>query len=227
MSHLPHAGARGAATVVSIQTGHIAPLGPEGVASAFVKRPVSGPVRIGALGLEGDQQADLTVHGGTDKAVYFYPAEHYPRWAADVPQHAGDLVPGGFGENLTVTGLVEETVAIGDVFAVGDVLLGVTQPRQPCFKLGLRFADNTLGKIMLQTGRTGWYARVLKPGTLVAGDTIARTAHPNPAWTVARFNLFLLTKRDHRPDLTELAALDGLAEEWKRRAWERLAELPR
>ncbi|MDP1661747.1 MAG: MOSC domain-containing protein, partial [Phycisphaerales bacterium] len=215
MSHLHHAGTRGIASVVSIQIGRTAPLGPEGVASAFVKRPVSGPVRVGALGLEGDEQADLTVHGGTDKAVYLYPAEHYPRWAADVPRHAGDLVPGGFGENLTVTGLDEETVAIGDVFAVDDVLLRVTQPRQPCFKLGLRFADNTLGKIMLQTGRTGWYARVMKPGTLQTGATIARSDHPNPAWTVARFNRFLLSKRDDRAELTELAALDGLADEWK------------
>ncbi len=227
MSTLPHTGTRAAATLISIQTGRIAPLGPEGVASAFVKRPVAGPVHIGTLGLEGDQQADLTVHGGPDKAVYIYPAEHYAAWAADAPHHTEALTPGGFGENLTISSFDESTIAIGDTLAIGTSLLQVTQPRQPCFKLSLRFGDNTLGKVMLQTGRTGWYTRVLRPGTIRAGDAVERASHPNPRWTIARFNRFLLTRRDDPADLTELATLEGLAEDWKHRAALRLSEHPR
>lgn len=213
------------ASVLSVQVGPTAPLGPEGVPSAFVKVPVSGAVRVGPLGFDGDEQADQSVHGGPEKAVYFYPAEHYPRWAADVPRHAPTLVPGGFGENLTVSMLDEETVCIGDTFTVGTAQMQVTQPRQPCFKLGLRFGDNSLGKIMMQTGRTGWYARVLKGGHVQAGDEVVTVARPNPTWTVARFNRFALSQRDNRADLSELVVLDGLARGWRRRAAEWLGKL--
>jgi MOSC domain-containing protein YiiM len=216
-----------AASIVSIQVGRTAPLGPDGVPSGFVKTPVSGPVEAGTLGFEGDEQADLTVHGGPDKAVYFYPAAHYPRWAADVPRHQPILVPGAFGENLTVSELDEGSVCIGDVVTVGAAEMQVTQPRQPCFKLGLRFEDNTLGRIMMETGRTGWYARVLKGGPVSPGDGVRTVARANPAWTVARFNRFILSKRDDRADLAELADLEGLAAGWKRRAVEWLDKLRR
>lgn len=209
-----------APTVVSIQTGRIAALGPEGVPSGFVKSPVTGPVRIGRLGLAGDEQADLTVHGGVDKAVYLYSFEHYERWVADVPAHRATLIPGGFGENLTVTALDEDSVCIGDTFRIGTAVLQVTQPRQPCFKLGLRFGDNSLGKRMMQTGRSGWYARVLHEGSAHTGDALLRTAHPNPTWSIARFNRFILSRRDSATDLAELATLEGLAEGWRLRAAE-------
>lgn len=207
-------------TVVSIQTGRIAPLGPEGVASGFVKSPVAGPVRIGRLGLEGDEQADLTVHGGPDKAVYCYSFDHYCRWLDELPRHRLALVPGGFGENLTLTILDEDAVCIGDTFTLGTATLQVTQPRQPCFKLGLRFGDNSLGKHMMQTGRSGWYVRVLHEGTVRTGDTVQFTARPNPGWSVTRFNRFILSRRDDVRDLTELASLEGLAPEWRSRATE-------
>ena len=153
-------------SVLSLQMGRIAPLGPKAVPSAFVKTTVSGSVTAQRLGLEGDEQADLSVHGGPDKAVYFYPSEHYPRWAADVPRHERLLLPGAFGENVTTIGLDEQTVSIGDVLAIGSAEMQVTQPRQPCFKLGLRFGDNTLGRIMMQSGRTGWYVRRLAAGRI-------------------------------------------------------------
>jgi len=123
------------ARVASVQVGRIAPLGPESVPSAFVKLPVTGPVHAATLGLAGDEQADLTVHGGPDKAVYLYPSEHYPLWLRDVPRHAQTLMAGAFGENITTSGLEEATVAIGDVFRIGTAEVQVTQPRQPCFKL--------------------------------------------------------------------------------------------
>ena len=212
------------ARAVSVQVGRIAPLGTPGVPSGFVKSAVRGPVQVGTLGLNGDEQADLTVHGGPDKAVYMYPAEHYPRWLQDVPRHSNILVAGAFGENLTTTGLNEDSVSIGDVFRIGSSEVQVTQPRQPCFKLGLRFNDGSLGRIMMQTGRTGWYVRVLKTGSLQSGDEIHVLRRPNPQWTIARFNALLLSRREAKGAFAQLAALEGLAHVWKQAAEEALRE---
>ncbi|CAN5773156.1 MOSC domain-containing protein [soil metagenome] len=201
--------------VVSIQIGRIAPLGSSGVPSGFVKLAVEGPIEVRTLGLAGDEQADLTVHGGPDKAVYFYPSEHYDPWRRDVPRHAAALVPGAFGENLTTLGFAESTIAIGDVLEIGSSVMQVTQPRQPCFKLGLRFADNTLGRTMLRTGRTGWYARVLQNGVIHAHDGIRIVRRPSPEWTITRFNEFLVRRSASSTDLNELVDLEGLAGGWR------------
>ena len=107
--------------IVSVQVGHVAPLGPKQVPSAFVKRPISGRVMVQRLGLAGDQQADLRVHGGPDKAVYCYPIEHYAKWLAELPSAEALLVPGGFGENLTTLGFDEDGVCIGDILRIGSV----------------------------------------------------------------------------------------------------------
>jgi MOSC domain-containing protein YiiM/ketosteroid isomerase-like protein len=173
-------------SIVSVQVGRVAPLGPAGVPSGFVKRPVSGTVAVTPLGLLGDEQADLRIHGGPEKAVYLYPEEHYERWRALFPEHAAALVPGGFGENLTTRGLDEATICIGDVLIVGTARLQVTQPRQPCFKLGLRFDDPRLARAMISHGLSGWYARVLDPGTVEANAPIRLFDRPNPEWPVAR-----------------------------------------
>lgn len=202
-------------SVLSLQIGRIAPLGSKQVPSAFVKQPISGAARAERLGLAGDEQADLTVHGGPDKAVYFYPSEHYPRWAADVPRHEGILLPGAFGENVTTTEIDEQSIAIGDILAVGSTQMQVTQPRQPCFKLGLRFADPTLGRLMMQSGRTGWYVRVLQPGELKAGDEIRVVRRPNPEWTINRFNRHVLNQSATVDELKELSEIEGLAEDWR------------
>lgn len=204
-------------SVLSVQVGRIAPLGPLGEPSAFVKTTVSGPVQLAELGIEGDEQADLSVHGGPDKAVYFYPAENYALWMQDVPQHERLLVPGGFGENVTINGLNEESVSIGDLFRIGTAEVQVTQPRQPCFKLGLRFDDSSLGRIMMQTRRTGWYVRVVTPGVLQAGDAIEVLKRSNPGWTIARFAEFIRDKRVVKEELDELLTLEGLADGWKQR----------
>jgi len=211
-----------APTVISIQVGRIAPLGPEGVPSGFVKTPVSGPVEVGPLGLRGDEQADLTVHGGIDKAVYVYPSEHYASWIADVPRHEPVLVPGAFGENFTIRGIDEDAASVGQVFRIGTTELQVTQPRLPCSKLALRFDDATLGRIMMQTARTGWYMRVLKPGVVEAGDEIHILAQPNPAWTIARFARFIPVRRASLAEFAELATLEGIPEYWKYAAAEAL-----
>src|SRR5262249_18977648 len=156
----------------SVQVGQVAPLGPDGVPSAFAKSPARRPVPVGRLGLAGDAQADQVVHGGPDKAVYLYPAEHYDGWSRELPQHAALLVPGGFGENITTLGFDEDAVCIGDVYRTGSALLQVTQPRQPCFKLGLRFGDSRLPRAFLQSGRSGWYARVLEDGIIAGLDRV-------------------------------------------------------
>src|ERR1700730_8417302 len=136
----------------SIEAGKFTPLGSSGVLSGLDKRIVRAPVKIVPLCLTGDEQADFSVHSGPDKTVYFYPSEHYATWTREFPEHRELLARGGFGENLTTAGLIENTVAIGDVFSVGNALLQVTQPRQPCFKLAIPFDDPRLGRAMLRSG---------------------------------------------------------------------------
>ncbi|WIY05670.1 MOSC domain-containing protein [Amycolatopsis mongoliensis] len=133
------------------------------VLSAITKAPVTAPrLKLTELNLDGDRQADLTVHGGVDKAVYVYPAEHYPAWAAD----GFDASPGDFGENISLTGVTEDDVRIGDVWAWGDALVQVSQPRQPCFKLAMKTGRKDVVPAMIDSGRCGWYLRVLRPGTV-------------------------------------------------------------
>ena len=175
-------------SIVSVQVGGIAPLGPKGVPSGFIKRPVNEPVMAGRFGLAGDRQADRRVHGGPDKAIYCYPVEHYASWRTVVPQHVALLVPGGLGENLTTEGLDEDDVAIGDTFRIGRATAQVTQPRQPCFKLALRFEDPQMVKAMVRSGFSGWYLRVLDAGQIRAGTPITLIDRPNPAWSITRFN---------------------------------------
>src|SRR5436305_12779557 len=122
-------------TLLSVQTGRVAPLGPEEVPSGIVKTARAGAVTVGPLGLDGDEQAELTVHGGPEKAVYAYAAAHYAAWTDEHPEHQGQLVAGGFGENLTVAGMLERDLCVGDIHRIGTALLQVCQPRQPCFKL--------------------------------------------------------------------------------------------
>lgn len=202
---------RGASTdagiVISVQVGRGAPLGPEEIMSGFVKTPVQGGVLVGRLGLDGDEQVDLSVHGGPDKAVYAYASRHYPVWRAQFPRHAGLLVPGGLGENLTVDACDETDVCINDVVSVGTVMLQVTQPRQPCFKFALRFEDVAMPRAMLQNGFSGWYYRVLEPGTLAAGATIRLEERPTPAWPIERVNRQIIQRRGTAADRAEYLRL--------------------
>jgi MOSC domain-containing protein YiiM len=139
------------------------------VVTAIFKEPVAGPVRLRRLNFDGDVQADLQVHGGRDKAVYAYPSEHYPDWQARLGRK---LPSGAFGENLTTEGLIEDAVHIGDEFRVGSARLVVTQPRMPCYKLGLRFGDPAMVKAFLKVGWPGVYFAVVEEGTVGPGDPI-------------------------------------------------------
>lgn len=146
--------------------------------TAIFKAPVAGRVAVRRLNLEGDAQADLTVHGGAAKAVYAYPGEHYPLWREELGRP--DLSWGAFGENLTLEGLVEADVAIGDRLRIGTAELIVTQPRLPCFKLALRFERRDIGKLFMASGRSGFYLAVAREGELAAGDPVEHLPAAEP-----------------------------------------------
>ncbi|MBC6700128.1 MOSC domain-containing protein [Hymenobacter puniceus] len=159
--------------LLSVQVGQPRTVAWQGrwVSTGVFKAPVAEPVAVGPVGLAGDGQADLRVHGGPDKAVYAYAAEHYSYWAE---QLVGAMPSGAgvFGENLTTTGLLERDVCLGDEFAIGSAVLRAVQPRMPCFKLGIRFNDAGMVARFAAAGRSGIYFQVLREGTLQAGDPI-------------------------------------------------------
>ena len=152
------------------------------VRTSIFKKPVAGRVRVGRLNIEGDQQSDLTVHGGAGKAVYVYPSEHYDFWQKELPD--ADLPWGAFGENLTTTGLTEDDVRIGDHFAIGSAEFVVTQPRMPCFKLTIRFGRADMIKRFYRSGRSGFYLAVAKEGEIGAGDEISLLSRDDGAMTI-------------------------------------------
>ena len=153
------------------------------VLTSIFKAPVDRRLRVTTLNFEGDQQSDLSVHGGADKAVYAYPSEHYEFWRRELPQ--ADLPWGAFGENLTTEGLLEADIRIGDGFRVGSAEFVATQPRMPCYKLGIRFGRPDIVKRFLQSGRTGFYFAVTLEGEVGAGDPIERIARADEGLTVA------------------------------------------
>ncbi len=166
--------------------GEVAPLCAGGPPSAIGKRPAPAPWRIGALGLEGDAQADRKHHGGTEKALHHYPFEHYDFWRREIGERPALLSPGGFGENLSTIGWTEEEVCVGDVIRFGEALVQVSQGRQPCFKLNLRFEVKDMARRVQNSGRTGWYYRVLEPGVAREEDALELVERPSPDWPLAR-----------------------------------------
>ncbi len=201
------------ATLLSIQTGRIAPLGPEHVPSAIVKTARQGPIAVGLLGLDGDEHADLAVHGGAEKAVYGYAASHFPGWAAQFP--ALNFTGGAMGENLTVSGMTEEDICVGDVHAIGTALLQVCQPRQPCFKFSLRHDNNRLPKAMVKSGWSGWYYRVLQTGALSPGDAVTLHQRPNPDFPFTRLVEIVYHGKATREEIARLADMSGVAGQWR------------
>ncbi len=154
--------------------------------TGFFKEPIVGPIRVGPCNLEGDGQADLVNHGGAEKAINVYPLEHYCYWEHTLG--LANLPYGAFGENFTTTGCLESDVCIGDIFSVGDAVVQISQPRQPCWKLSRRWRIRDFALKVQETGRTGWYFRVLKEGTVEAGAPMVLTQRPYPQWTVHRAN---------------------------------------
>ena len=191
------------------------------VTTSIWKEPVSGPTRVSALNLEGDRQADLSVHGGADKAVYVYPSEHYGYWRRELQ---GMQLPwGSFGENFTTEGLSEE-FRIGDRLRIGSAEFAVTQPRMPCFKLAIRFGRPDIVKRFLRSGRTGFYLAVKREGEVTAGDPIHLDARPGESLSVADIVRLYRADSENQEMLMLATRLAGLPDSWrdyfKKRLWE-------
>jgi MOSC domain-containing protein YiiM len=203
------------ARLIDVRTGHARRVA--GLLTAYGKQSRDGPVRAHALGLEGDEVANTRVHGGPEKAVYAYASPHYAAWTRDMPQHRDKLVPGGFGENLLLDGLDEESVCIGDRWRMGRALFEVCQPRQPCATLARWFDDPAMVKAMVSNGRSGWYLRVVEDGTVAAGDPVALEVRLEGAWSIARVLMVSYAASPLVADLEALAAHPRLAGSWA--AW--------
>ncbi len=207
-------------TIDALLTGKARRFGAKGEASAIDKRAVEGRRAVGALGIAGDEQADLSVHGGPDKAIHHYPRDHYGWWAETIGDHALLQDAGAFGENISTSGLTESAACIGDRYRLGSALVEISQGRQPCWKLGHRFGIATLPATVVTSRRGGWYYRVIEDGAVGAGDALELIERPLPDWSVERvFHLLIGGAGKREPAaLRALAAMDLLAANWRARA---------
>jgi MOSC domain-containing protein YiiM len=184
------------------------------IRTSIFKAPVPGRLQVRKLNLDGDQQSDLTVHGGVDKAVYVYPWEHYAFWRSELP--TAELSWGGFGENFTTEGALDDkAVNIGDRFRIGSAEFVVTQPRMPCFKLGIRFGRADIIKRFLHSGRHGFYFAVAKEGEVGAGDSIEVLARDENGITVADIVELYTTDAAKQEVLHRVSELAALPESWR------------
>lgn len=191
------------------------------ISTGIFKSPVEGRVMLRATNLDGDSQADSSVHGGADMAAYVYSWDSYQWWI----DHLGhDLQPGEFGENLTVTGFTDGTVRVGDVIRIGDALVQVTTPREPCFKLGIRMGDHRFPARFREANRMGFYVRVLEEGEIRAGDGVEIVEEATGSVTIAEFHRIYAYARDDAEALRRLIAVPGLPESWRAWAEKRIAE---
>lgn len=213
-------------TVDAVLTGKIAPLGEHGKTSAIGKTPVEGRVWLGETGLEGDQQAELKHHGGPEQALHHYAFDHYAAWRAQWQAGEFGLARldgrGAFGENISTSGMTETNVCVGDVYRIGGAIVQVSQPRQPCWKLNLRFGRADMSRAVQDTRRTGWYYRVLEAGEIGAGDTIEPLARPHAEWTVERLLRVLYVDRNDLRALEGMSKLDTLTASWRKIAIRRI-----
>jgi MOSC domain-containing protein YiiM len=192
------------------------------VSTGIYKLPVEGGVMLRALNLDGDRQADLTVHGGPYKAVYAYPSEHYPYWRNELPDT--ELPWGMFGENFTTEGLDESAVNIGDRFRIGPAEVTVTQPRMPCHKLGIKFGRADILKRFLASGRTGFYFSVQREGEVGAGDEIELIGRDENGVTVADITRLYAWDRGDTATMQRAVALEALPESWRDHFRQQLAK---
>jgi MOSC domain-containing protein YiiM len=183
------------------------------VATGIFKEPVPGPVMLRTFNLIGDRQADLSVHGGVSKAVYVYPSEHYEFWRRELPEM--ELPYGMFGENFTTEGLFEDAVNVGDRFRAGEAELIVTEPRLPCYKLGLKFGRPDIIRKFLQSRRTGFYFAVLKEGEVKAGDQIDLISRDGNDIAISDITRLYAFERDDVATLRRAVKLEALSESWR------------
>jgi MOSC domain-containing protein YiiM len=202
--------------IVSVNVGSPRPVLWRGrrIMSGIFKEPVEGRVRLRRLNLDGDGQADLSVHGGVHKAVYVYPSEHYPFWRREL--EVADLPWGSFGENLTTEGWWEDEVHVGDRFRIGTAEVVVTQPRMPCFKLAMKFDRDDIVERFLESGRPGFYLAVLQEGELGADDAMERVHEDENRVTIVDLVRLYADRDGADPDLLRRAAqVEALPESWR------------
>ncbi|CDM65967.1 hypothetical protein PYK22_01976 [Pyrinomonas methylaliphatogenes] len=191
-------------------------------ASAIVKEAVSGPIRLGFEGLDGDEHADSVHHGGCERAALVYASSHYHSWRGEIGRP--DLTYGAFGENLTIAGATEAETCIGDIYRIGDAVVQVSQPRQPCWKLERLHKVEGLAQLAARKGRTGWYLRVLAEGVIEPGQRLALLERPYPDLTVALANAVMYKQNDDKGCLIRLASCPALSPDWRHRLSKRLKE---
>lgn len=214
-----------ASKIITLLAGPAIPFGPAGQLSAIHKTPVTGKIRVGNNGLVCDQQGDTEKHGGPEKALHHYPLDHYASWLAEYPELAAILEnPGAFGENFSTLGIREEDVCVGDIFRAGTALVQVSQARQPCWKLNVRFSEPKMARRVQESRRTGWYYRVLEAGEVEAGDSLALLRRPHPDWPLSRLLHCFYVDTLNYEALREIADLDVLAESWRKIAVNRLEQ---
>ena len=202
--------------IESVQTGKVKPLGGGKYTSGINKCTVFGPVEVSAAGIAGDEQADRKHHGGVEMAVHHYPLEHYDSWRREYLEKADAFAnSGAFGENITTRGMTEESVHIGDVYNVGSARLQVSQARQPCWKLNVRFGIDGMALRVQEAGRTGWYYRVLEPGKIIQGDIFELIDRPQPEWPLSRLLHYLFAEPLEYDKLEELAGISELSPNWQ------------
>jgi MOSC domain-containing protein YiiM len=193
------------------------------VTTGIFKEPVTGAVMLRTANLDGDRQADLLVHGGASKAVYAYPVEHYQYWQVQLPGMY--LPPGMFGENFTTEGLIEEEVNIGDRFSIGEAEVVVTQPRLPCYKLGIKFGRDDMVKKFLASRRTGFYLAVVGEGIIEAGDKIELLGRNKHNVSVADITRLYAFEKDDLETMKRAVEVDSLTEDWRTYFQDRIEKL--
>lgn len=193
------------------------------VHSAIRKQQQEEPLLLSESGFAGDEQADPKHHGGPDRAVHIYPVEHYAYWQLQYPEHP-DFVPGAFGENISLAGMAEEQVCIGDVFQLGQAKVQISQPRSPCFKLNLRFGVPDLALQLQLTGKAGYLLRVLEPGWVSPGDELSLLTRAWPELTVRMVAWQFFNHPLNPLFLKQLLACEALSESWKSKALQRLEQ---
>ncbi|MCB8819410.1 MOSC domain-containing protein [Microvirga rosea] len=209
--------------LLGLLVGSVRPLGKKAPPSGIAKSPVGFPVLLRCNGLAGDAQGDTLRHGGPEKAVHHYPFDHYVKWTSEIGPDVLLGQPGAFGENLSTSGLTEADVAIGDIFRLGRALIQVSQGRQPCWKLNERFADIRMARRVQESGRTGWYYRVLEDGLVAPDDLLTLVERGHEDWTIRRVWHHFYVDTMNADALRQIAELPALAQGWRNHAAKRLA----
>ena len=208
--------------LLALSVGPIKAIGPEKLQSGIDKKPVDRPLFLTKTGFIGDEQADKKHHGGMEKAVHHYDFDHYAFWKNELGHKAVFDTPTAFGENLSTSGLSEKDIAVGDVYRLGKAIIEVSQGRQPCFRLNVRFGVTDMSVRTQKSGRTGWYYRVLQEGEVALQDELQLIERLHEEWTIYRlWKAFYVTRTDYE-ELSHIASLNELSPSWRSLAQKRL-----